>query len=118
MLISATVDTLPGGLAVVRVSGPMTLGSSLKMVESQIHSTIAAGARKIALDLAQVDYVDSAGLGLLVHLFGVLREKGGTLRLSGVSQRVMTMLQITKTDTVLTIDSDVQHSVEALQALP
>jgi anti-sigma B factor antagonist len=117
MLITASVDTLPGGIAVVKVSGPMTLGSSLKMVESQIHSTIAAGASKIALDLAAVDYVDSAGLGLMVHLFGMLSEQGGTLRLSGVAPRVMTLLTLTKTDTVLTIDPDVHASLDALRVL-
>lgn len=105
MLSTSTVEKLPGGKAVIVVSGSLTLGTSLKLLDSQIQNLIAGDVNDLLLDLSQVEYADSGGLGLLVHTHGRLSAKNGTLRLSGVQPRVMDLIRLTKMDTILTIES-------------
>jgi anti-anti-sigma factor len=67
------------------------------------------------IDLTDVEYVDSAGLGMLMYAYGMLNEKKGTLRLCGVTARVMSLLQMTKTDMFLPIDTSLDESLAALR---
>jgi len=114
MPLSATIEKLPEATAVVMLSGQMTLGTSLKVADSQMQGLISDGVTKLVIDLSAVDYMDSAGLGLLVYVFGTLREKTGALRLCGVAPRLLTLLQLTKTDTFLSIDQSRAESLAAL----
>jgi anti-sigma B factor antagonist len=109
------METLPQGIAVVRLSGGLTLGTSLKIADSQIQSAIEAGVSKMVIDLTEVEYVDSAGLGMLMYAYGMLNEKKGALRVCGVTERVLSLLRMTKTDMFLPMDKDVDESVAALQ---
>ena len=115
MPLSAHIEHLPHGIAVVRLSGGLTLGTSLKIADSQIQSAIEDGVSRLVIDLTDVEYVDSAGLGMLMYAYGMLNQKGGALRLCGVTDRVMSLLQMTKTDTFLPIDKSLDESVAALQ---
>jgi anti-anti-sigma factor len=114
MPLSSTIETLPQGIAVVRLSGGLTLGTSLKIADSQIQSAIEAGVSKMVIDLTDVEYVDSAGLGMLMYAYGMLNEKKGVLRVCGVTDRVLSLLRMTKTDMFLPIDKDVDESLTAL----
>jgi anti-anti-sigma factor len=116
MPVSANIENLPKGIAVITLSGGLTLGTSLKIVDSQIQATIADGVTRMVIDMTDVEYVDSAGLGMLVYTYGTLNEKKGALRLCGVTPRVMALLQMTKTDVLLAIDQDRQDSMAALHA--
>jgi anti-anti-sigma factor len=117
MPLTCIIEKLPGGTAVVTLSGPMTLGTSLKLVDSQVQLTIANGYNKLVVDLTSVDYVDSSGLGMLVFTYGTLNQLGGAFRLCGVAARVLMMLKITKTDTLLAIDPTREESLAALAKL-
>ena len=114
MPLSSTIETLPQGIAVVRLSGGLTLVTSLKIADSQIQSAIEAGVSKMVIDLTAVEYVDSAGLGMLMYAYGMLNEKKGALRVCGVTDRVLSLLRMTKTDMFLPIDKDVDESLTAL----
>jgi len=57
----------------------LTLGTSLKLADAQVQTAIAEGVSKMVIDLTSVDFVDSAGLGMLVCTYGALNEKGGAL---------------------------------------
>ena len=115
MPLSATIENLPAGIAVVSLSGGLTLGTSLKIADSQIQAAIANGVTRMVIDLTNVEYVDSAGLGMLMYAYGLLNEKKGMLRLCGVADRVMSLFQMTKTDSFLPIDATRDVSVAALQ---
>jgi anti-sigma B factor antagonist len=117
MPVSLTIEKLPEATAVATLSGHLTLGTSLKVADSQIHGAISEGVTRIVLDLTAVDYMDSAGLGMLVYVYGTLREKNGTVRLCGVSHRLLSLLQLTKTDTFLAIDQSRDESLAALGSI-
>jgi anti-sigma B factor antagonist len=114
MPVIATIEKLPEATAVITLSGHLTLGTSLKVADSQINSAISDGVTRMVIDLAAVDYVDSAGLGMLVYTYGALTEKKGVLRLCAVGPRVLSLLKLTKTDTFLAIDSTREESLAAL----
>lgn len=107
MPLSANIENLPHGIAVVRLSGGLTLGTSLKIADSQVQAAIEDGVSRMVIDLTDVEYVDSAGLGML-------NEKKGALRLCGVTDRVMSLLKMTKTDMFLPIDKSLDESLAAL----
>jgi anti-sigma B factor antagonist len=114
MPVEARIELLPGDTAVFTFTGAMTMGQSLKAVEGQLQNAVASGITHLVLDLHGVEYVDSAGLGLLVHTFGLLNERRGSLRLCGVQPRLRAMLHTTKTDTILTLDGSREDSLAAL----
>jgi stage II sporulation protein AA (anti-sigma F factor antagonist) len=115
MPVEAHIDLLPGDTAVFTLTGAMTMGNALKAVDGQLQSALASGIRHLILDLRSVEYADSAGLGLLVHTYGLLNERGGALRLCGVQPRLRAMLHTTKTDTILTLDVSRDESLAALK---
>ena len=100
----------------VTLSGGLTLGTSLKIADSQIQACIEDGVTKMVIDLTDVEYVDSAGLGMLMYAYGMLNDKKGSLRLCGVSPRVLSLLQMTKTDTFLPIDPSRDQSLAGIRA--
>jgi anti-sigma B factor antagonist len=114
MLMTVTIERLPEATAVVTVSGPMALGTSLKIADSQVRAAIADGVTRLVFDLTGVDYLDSAGLGMIVYTYGAVREKKGVLRLCGVAPRVASLLKLTNTDSYLSIDPAREESLAAL----
>ena len=115
MLMTATIERLADATAVVTVSEPMTQGTSLTLADSQVRAAIADGVNRLVFDLTGVDYVDSAGLGMIVFASGSLREKKGVIRLCGVAPRVVSLLKLTKTDSFLPIDPGREESLAALK---
>ena len=114
MLFTASIEKLPSETAVVTFSGPMSLGTSLTVADSQVRAALAEGFTRVVFDLSKVDYIDSAGLGLLVYIYGALNQKNGSLRLCGVSPRIMSLLKLTKMDTLLSVDGCRDESLAAL----
>jgi anti-sigma B factor antagonist len=114
MPLNVEIEKLPDGVAVVTMTGQLTLGLNLKLADSQVHAAIAEGATKLVFDLTGLDYIDSAGLGMVVFTYGTLNEKGGTLRLCGVASRIASVLKLTKTDELLGMDGTREESLAAL----
>ncbi len=92
--------------AVAKVEGASILGMNLKFADGQLRGLIEKGVIRLVLDLTGVTFCDSAGLGAIVHTFGLGKDKGSTLRVCGASERVAALLKMTMTDTILPIDVD------------
>ena len=116
MSVTASIEQNVDGCAVVVFTGRITLGTSLSLVESQIRSLISSGVHKLVFDLTEVEFVDSAGLGMLIYAYGSLAAKGGSLRLCGVAPRVLSLLELTKMNTLLAIDATREESLAALKS--
>jgi anti-sigma B factor antagonist len=115
MPVTASIGRHDDGCAVVTLTGPITLGSSLSLAESQVRTLINGGVVKLVLDLTHVDHIDSAGLGMLVYIYGSLCGRGGAMRLCGVCPRVFDVLARTRTDKLLGIDATLDESLAALR---
>ncbi len=114
MILQVDIEKPNPGVAVVRFTGALTLGTSLHAVDTQVQKTIKDGSAKVVVDMAGVPYMDSAGLGALVQASGLAKQQGGELRLCGTSDRVAELIRMTRTDGLLPMDADVDASLKAL----
>ena len=114
MPLDASFQRIDPQTAAVVFSGPLTLGTNLKSLDAQVQTLLDSGVTRLAVDLAASPYADSAGLGTLIHTAGLLAQKGGVMRLAGVSDRVRSMLRMTRTEPLFTIDADLPASLAAL----
>ena len=89
-----------GDVAVVDLAGRITLGEGSGMIRSTIKELLAAGRKNILLNLQDVTYIDSAGLGELVSAFASVSNASGNIKLLNVQGKVRDLLQITKLYTV------------------
>jgi anti-sigma B factor antagonist len=115
MILQLDIEKPAPGVAIVRFMGALTLGTSLHAADTQLQKTITDGSAKVVLNLAEVPYMDSAGLGVLVQASGLANDKGGALRLCGVNERVGSLIKLTRTDGLLPMDADVNASLKALE---
>ncbi len=95
------------GVDVLDIDGRIVLGDESNSFREKVKSLLAAGKRKIVLNLANVSYIDSAGLGTLVATFHSARSQGATLKLANLGTKFKELLQVTKLMTVFdTYDSE------------
>ena len=99
-----------GDVMIVDVSGKITLGDGGDMaLKDKMRSLIQQGKNKILLNLGDVSYVDSAGLGEIVQAYGAVSKNGGALKLVNTTKRIKDLLAITKLLTVFeTFDSEAE----------
>jgi anti-sigma B factor antagonist len=88
---------------VVDVVGRITLGEGASALRETIRGLVAKGMKKVLLNLSEVSYIDSSGIGELVSGFTTVTNHGGQLKLLGLTKRVQDLLQITKLYTVFDI---------------
>jgi anti-sigma B factor antagonist len=93
-------------VTIVDISGRITLGDETGQLRDTICDLISKKKTKIILNLANVDYIDSSGVGELVRGFITVRNNGGELKLLNLSQKVHDTLQVTKLYTVFDIKDD------------
>src|ERR1022692_3033869 len=100
-------------VSVVDVAGKITLGDGTSALRNLLQELVAAGHKKILLNLQDVTYIDSAGIGELVSGYTSLTNQGGTLKLLGLTNRVKDLLQITKLYTVFDVHETESHAVRS-----
>jgi len=118
MMLETEVFDIDPDITVVSCAGRFTLGTQLRLTESMINTLIQKGTRKLVIDLTHTELVDSAGLGILMHVFGEMEQLGGSLRVAGANDRVANLFQITHTNGILALDPDLMTSVKKLQESP
>jgi len=101
------------GVAVVDMSGRITLGEGSVVLRDTIRDLIGKGNKKILLNLGDVTYIDSSGIGELVSAFTAVRREGGELKLLNLTKKVHDLLQITKLYTVFDIKDDETAAIKA-----
>ncbi len=104
------------GVAVVHVNEARLTYPLLSDFANTVSSLIAAGERKLLLDLTSVVYVDSATIGCLMDLYRQAAAAGGTLKLAGVQKRVETMLTMTGAQNFLEIHADEPSAMKSFGA--
>jgi anti-sigma B factor antagonist len=96
-----------GDVMVLDIKGKITLGEGDEILKDKVNSLVNQGQRKIVLNLADVPYLDSAGLGEVVRAYTTVSRQGGSLKLLNLTKRITDLLSITKLLTVFeTFDSE------------
>src|SRR5882757_1685860 len=94
------------GITVLDLSGRITLGEGSVVLRDTIREILGKGEKKILLNLGDVTYIDSSGIGELVSAFTAVRKEGGELKLLNLTKKVHDLLQITKLYTVFDVKDD------------
>jgi anti-sigma B factor antagonist len=103
------------GVAIVDLSGRITLGEGSVVLRDTVRDLLSKGQKKILLNLADVNYIDSSGIGELVSAFTTTKKQGGELKLLNLAKRVHDLLQITKLYTVFDVKDDEALAVKSFQ---
>jgi len=106
--------TAGSGITVLELNGRLALGRESQRLEDLVKKLRSEGASRIVLDTAGVDYMDSAGLGILTTCFATLKNAGGALRVAGAAGRPRELLRFTHLDTIIPIDSNVEQAAGKL----
>lgn len=104
-----------GDVAILDVGGHISLGEGSGLIRQTIKDLVAAGDRKILLNLHDVTYIDSAGLGEIAGSYSTLRNLGGQVKLLHPRGKVDDMLAVTKLYTVLMSFTDEADALRSFQ---
>ena len=115
MMLETEIFDIEPDITVISCAGRFTLGTQLRLTESMINTLIKKGSRKLVIDLTHTEVVDSAGLGVLMHIFAEMEQLGGVLRLAGANERVNNLFHTTHTDGILSLDPDLISSVNKMK---
>jgi anti-sigma B factor antagonist len=103
------------GVTVLDLSGRITLGEGSVQLRDAIRDLIGKGQRRILLDLGEVNYIDSSGLGELVSAFTTAKNQGANLKLLKLTKKVHDLLQLTKLYTVFDIYDDEANAIASFK---
>ena len=101
------------GVTIVDCSGRITLGEGSVILRDTVRELLSKGQKKLLLNLGEVTYIDSSGIGELVSAFTTVRNQGGELKLLNLTKKVHDLLQITKLYTVFDVRDDEASAVKA-----
>ena len=105
-----------GDVIVLDLKGKITLGEGDELLKDKVNSLVNQGQRKIVLNLADVPYLDSAGLGEVVRAYTTVRRQGGSLKLLNLTKRISDLLSITKLLTVFDTFESENDAVRSFSA--
>jgi len=101
------------GVTIVDLSGRITLGEGSVTLRETVHDLLSKGQNKILLNLGDVNYIDSSGIGELVSAFTAAKKQGGELKLLNLTKKAHDLLQITKLYTVFDVKDDEAGAVKS-----
>ena len=102
-------------VVVLDLSGRITIGEGTLMLRDRIQKMLEEGEVKFLLNLSEVDYIDSSGLGELVSSFTTVKSQAGTLKLLSLTRRVRDLMQITKLLTVFDVFDDETEALKSFR---
>jgi anti-sigma B factor antagonist len=102
-----------GDVTVVDVAGRITLGEGSSALRDTLRELVTKNQKKILLNLGEVSYIDSSGIGELVSGFTTVTNSGGQLKLLGLNKRVKDLLQITKLYTVFDVHEEEASAIRS-----
>ena len=107
------VERDTNGVTVLELVGRVVLGDESNQLRTKLQDLLAAGKTKVVLDLAEVKYIDSAGLGTLVAGFTTAQNQGANLKLANLTKKFDEQLHITKLVTVFDVYETVDDAVKS-----
>jgi anti-sigma B factor antagonist len=100
-------------VTLVDISGQIILGPETGQLRNTVHDLVSRGDKKIILNLAEVSYIDSSGLGELIASYTTVRNQGGQLKLLNLNKKVKDLLLITKLYTIFDVKEDEYLAVKS-----
>lgn len=114
MITETNTRQVEPGITVFAITGRLNLGNTLLAVEQSIRKLIADGSRKVVLDLSGLNYLDSAGIGVLIVTISEMERQGGLLRIAGAQGAVAKAFEIVHMKRVAPLYPDVESACRAI----
>ena len=105
-----------GDVAIVDLAGKITLGENTGILREELRSLLSQGTKNIVLNMGDVSYVDSAGLGELVGAYTTATNQGGAVKLLNLQGKLRDLMQITKLHTIFSTFDSEQAAVSSFGA--
>ncbi|MBP1600300.1 MAG: anti-anti-sigma factor [Acidobacteria bacterium] len=102
-----------GDVHILDCSGKITLGEGTMAVRNTVRDVLKNGGKKIILNLADVNYIDSSGIGELVSSYTTVTNQGGKLKLLNLTKKIQELLAITKLLTVFSVYDSEQQAISS-----
>ncbi len=104
------------GVTIVDCKGRIDLGNGTMVLKDAVRELLSKGQTKILLNLGDVNYIDSSGIGELVSAFTTVRKQGGDLKLLNLTKKFNDILQVTKLYTVFNVQDDEAVAIKSFSA--
>jgi len=101
------------GIAVLEPRGKIMGGPDATILHEKLHECIEKGQKQVIIDLSRVEWMNSTGLGILISGLTTLRNSGGELKLANVTDKIQSLLTITKLVTVFEAFDSIDEAVES-----
>ena len=105
-------ERLANGVMVLEIKGKILMGDDIA-IKQKIDELVGKGIKSVVLDLAQVPYIDSSGLGELIRCYTTMKKAGGALKLANLTEKIVDLLTITKLVTVFEYHNSVDEAVKS-----
>jgi anti-sigma B factor antagonist len=102
-------------IIVVALKGTLVAGSDIGLLNSKVQELLERGVTRIVLDLGEVNYIDSSGIGALIRAYSTAVQKNAAVKLFRLTRRVYDVLQITRLSSVFEIFNDWQKAVASFE---
>jgi anti-sigma B factor antagonist len=103
-----------GAATIIDLNGPLLVGEAERVCRDSVREQLDAGARKLAMNLAGVPYMDSSGIGALVRIFNAVQQAGGHCRFYAATKKSRQLLKMVRLDTVLELAEDEESALASL----
>ncbi|HEY2845633.1 MAG TPA: STAS domain-containing protein [Bryobacteraceae bacterium] len=115
-MAGSKIRVVEPNLTIVELSGHLHLGNELMVVEGSVRQLITKGALKLVIDVSRLEYIDSAGIGMLVACNGQIEKAGGQMRVAGAQGTVAKTFEVVHMGRITSLDPDVDAAIEHLSA--
>ncbi len=102
-----------GDVSILDCSGKITLGEGTMAIRNAVREVLKNGGKKIVLNLSEVNYIDSSGIGELVSTYTTVTNQSGQLKLLNLTKKIQELLQITKLLTVFSVYDNEQKAISS-----
>jgi anti-sigma B factor antagonist len=102
-----------GPATVIALEGNLMGGPDASTLNGQLHQLLEQGKKTVVLDLSNVQYINSSGLGLLIGGVNAMRSAGGSLKVAGASEKIRSLIKITKLEGIFELYASVEEAVTA-----
>ncbi|MCJ7497206.1 MAG: STAS domain-containing protein [candidate division Zixibacteria bacterium] len=103
------------GIVILEPKGKIMGGPDATILHDSLHELINQGKKKVVIDLAKVDWMNSTGLGILISGLTTMRNNGGELKLANVTEKIQSLLTITKLITVFETFDSIDQAVQSFK---
>jgi|HubBroStandDraft_5_1064220.scaffolds.fasta_scaffold78536_2 anti-anti-sigma factor len=114
MILEMSTREVEPDITVVELRGRLMLGDQLTTIEHSIRKELESGCRKLVLDLCGLEFIDSAGLGMLVMSAGSMEEIGGRMCVATANARIAHLFEVTQLDRLVALHIDAESACRSL----